>query len=130
MYDYHLTEITGRSKMKRSTKALLLSFLVFPGSGHIYLKQYITGLTIMSISIVSLYYLVVKATEQAFKIVAEIQNGNVPLDPIAINELITRQQASADNLWLNIATAAVSFCWVIGIIDTYRIGSKLEKSST
>jgi hypothetical protein len=114
--------------MKKSTKAALLSALVLPGAGHIYLKKYISGFVLAGAALSALYYLISKATEDALKIVEQIQNGSVPLDATSITELVSMQTAGAESQLPDIATAIVMICWVIGIIDSYRVGSMQDKN--
>ncbi len=114
--------------MKKSTKAVLLSALVFPGVGHIFLKKYISGVVLISASFTAIYYLISKTVESAFQIAQKIQSGDVQLDVDAITELVSKHPASAESQLLNIATAAVIVCWVIGIIDAYRVGRIRDKS--
>ena len=115
--------------MKTSTKAVLLSALVLPGAGHLYLKQYVTGFALACISITGVYYLLARATEQAMQIAAQIQNGNVPLDAAAITELAAAQPAGTDATLQSIATAAIMICWVIGMVDSYRIGAARDNAN-
>lgn len=115
--------------MKISTKAALLSALVLPGAGHIYLKKYVTGVALAGVSIVSLYYLIAKATEHALQIVAQIQNGDVPLDATAISELASVPATGTESMLQNIATAAIMISWIIGIINSYRIGAMRDKEN-
>lgn len=107
--------------MKRSTKAALFSALIFPGVGHIYLKTYMAGVLLASVSFVAIYYLISKAVERAFEISEKIQSGDVKLDIAAITELVSQQSNGTDIQLLNISTTAVIICWLIGIIDSYRV---------
>ena len=107
-----------------STKAALLSALVFPGAGHIFLKKYLSGGLLVGISLIAIGYIITKTTEKALKIVEEIQNSDVPLDISAITELVTTQSTGTDNHLLNIATTVFIICWLIGIVDSYRIACR------
>jgi len=107
--------------VKRSTKAALFSALIFPGVGHIYLKKYMAGVLLASVSFVAIYYLISKAVERAFEISEKIQSGDVKLDIAAITELVSQQSNGTDIQLLNISTTAVIICWLIGIIDSYRV---------
>ena len=113
--------------MKKSTKAALLSALVFPGVGHLYLKKYKSGLLLAGASFAAIYYLVGKAAERAVEISEKIQSGAVPLDAEAINELVSQQSGGADAQMMNMATIAFAICWVIGIVDAYRAGRAQQK---
>ena len=77
--------------MKKSTKAVLLSTLVFPGVGHIFLKKYITGSALASATFAGSYYLISQAVERALQITAKIQSGDAQLDIAAITDLVTKQ---------------------------------------
>jgi TM2 domain-containing membrane protein YozV len=115
--------------MKRSTKAVLLSALVCPGAGHIYLKKIIPGIVLIGMSLTASFYLINQSMNQALKAVEQIQNGNIPMDNAAIEALIASQQTSTDILYQNIATFIAVVCWVVGIIDAYRTGTRQERST-
>jgi hypothetical protein len=114
--------------MKKSTKAALLSAFVFPGVGHLYLKKYMSGVLLAGASFAAIYYLIAKSVERAFEISEKIQSGDVPLDVQAITALVTQQTSGTDVILLNIATTALFVCWLIGIIDSYRVGRVRDKN--
>jgi hypothetical protein len=118
------------SAMQKSMKALLLSMLVFPGSGHLYLKKYVTGSVLALISLAALYYLVDTAIEHAMQIVDKIQTGAVTPDVASISALVENQAASGNTLLANLATTAMLVCWVVGMIDSYRLGKRAEPKNT
>jgi TM2 domain-containing membrane protein YozV len=109
-------------------KAALLSALVFPGLGHIYLKRYIPGVALVGVSSAGIYYLTSKTVERALQIVGKIQSGDVPLDVTAITKLVSKQSTGTEDQLLNIATTVIFICWIIGIIDSYRIGRGQDKN--
>ena len=108
--------------MKKSVKAALLSALVFPGAGHIFLKKYIPGVLLMGASICGIYYITSKVVEQAMQITGKILSDGTQMDALAIAELVSRQPIAAEAYLLNIASALIFICWVIGIVDAYRVG--------
>ncbi len=113
--------------MKRSIKAALLSGLIFPGVGHMVLKQYLRGSILMLSALIALSVIVTKAIKQALTIVDKINNGEIPLEAGAITELLSKSTGGTEGAILNIAALVVGACWLIGIIDSYRIGIKQEK---
>ena len=113
--------------MKKSTKAALLSALIFPGSGHIYLKKYMAGALLAGVSFAAIYYLISNAVEKAFKIIEKVQHGDVQPDINEIAKLVSQQSTGADIQLMNIAATALFICWLIGIIDSYRVGYVLDK---
>lgn len=113
--------------MKKSTKAVLLSAFVFPGAGHLYLKQFVIGLLLLGGSATALYWSVSSAVSKALAIAATIQSEGGPLDVDAIARLVSEQSGGAEGVSLRIATIASITFWVIGICDSYRVGRGMEK---
>lgn len=110
--------------MKRSTKAALLSGLVFPGLGHMLLKQYRRGWMLLLCALAALSVVVTIAVRQAMAVVDRIERGEVAADAGAITELAADSISSADSSLANICLIAFIVCWLVGIIDSYRLGSK------
>lgn len=113
--------------MKKSTKAVLWSALVFPGSGHLYLKRYFVGLVLIGASLAALLYVVDKSMESAYQIVGQIQNGSVAPDAASISDMITQQSSGPDGMLLDIVNYLLIIFWIIGIIDSYRIGRSEDR---
>ena len=113
--------------MTKSTKAALLSALVFPGSGHIYLKKYLVGSLLISVALIAGYYLVSNAAEQAIAITEKIQSGGGQLDISAISRLAEQNASAAEDSFSGLASSAILICWIFGIVDSIRIGSKEER---
>ncbi|MFT6050615.1 MAG: hypothetical protein ACI9B9_000253 [Halioglobus sp.] len=114
--------------MKKSTKAALLSACIFPGVGHLFLKKHIAGIVLMSTSLIAIYYLASTAMEKALQITEKIQRGDISLDIATITELVTKQPAGTNAQLIDIATYTFIICWVISIVDSYRLGRAGEKS--
>lgn len=108
--------------MTRSTKAALLSGLIFPGVGHIILKQYRRGPILMLLALVALSVIVTKAIKQALTVVDRINSGEIPVEAGAITELVSQPTIGAEGSILNIAALVLGACWLVGIVDSYRLG--------
>ncbi len=104
-------------------KASLLSALVFPGIGHLYLKKYFPGTALAAIAVGSLYFLLSTGIERAVKIVEQIQLGEVQPDIATIVELVSRQATGSDARLINISSTVFFLSWIIGIVDSYLAGS-------
>ena len=115
--------------MSKSTKAVLLSALVFPGAGHFFLKKHISAVVLMSAALGSLYYLVTTAVERALQITEKIQSGEVQLDVAEITELVSKQLTGAEAQMQNIATAVLLISWLVGIFDSYRVARMQNKEA-
>ncbi|MDH3359684.1 MAG: hypothetical protein OEL55_02335, partial [Desulfobulbaceae bacterium] len=101
--------------MKKSVEAALLSALVFPGSGHLYLKKYFSGLLLLSVSLVGLWFPIRAAIAMANQIADQILSGNIAPDIMAITELVTKQSAALQTSTVSNATYVFVICWLIGI---------------
>ena len=105
-------------------KAVLLSALVFPGAGHALLKKYVASAVLAGVSFVALYYLVTKTVARAMQVVDKIQSGEISPDFVTITELVTKQSTGPDAQMQNVASMVILVCWLIGIVDSYRVGRK------
>ena len=108
--------------MRRSIKAALLSGLVFPGLGHLVLKNYLRGSILMLSALIALIVIITEAIEQALTIVDRINSGEIPLETGTMTELVSNSISGRESLILNIAAFVVGACWLLGIIDSYRLG--------
>ena len=108
--------------MTRSIKAALLSGLIFPGVGHMILKQYLRGSILILSALIGVSVIVTKAINQALTIVDKINTGEIPVEAGAITELVSKSSSGAESSILNIAALVVGACWLVGIIDSYRLG--------
>ena len=113
--------------MKRSSKAALLSGLIFPGVGHMVLKQYFRGSALMLSALVALSVIVTRVYQQALTIVDRINSGDMPVDSGAIAEIVSNSTGRADSLVESAAVIVLGACWLFGIIDSYRLGVSQEK---
>ena len=108
-------------------KAALLSAFVFPGVGHFLLKKYIPGAVLAGTAFAGLYFLIAKTVERALQIAEKIQSGEVQLDAATITELVSKQATGTEAQLLNIAAAVLFVSWLIGIVDSYRVGRAQDK---
>ncbi|MGB5624659.1 MAG: hypothetical protein WBM61_02925 [Woeseiaceae bacterium] len=116
--------------MTKPTKAALLSGLVFPGIGHVFLKHYLRGSILMLPALVALSVIVKVTFQQAQAIVNRVVSGEVPLETAAISKLVAEYSSDSDSLMSSISVFVFVACWLIGIIDSYRIGAALEKQNS
>ena len=113
--------------MKKSTKAALLSCFVFPGVGHFYLKRFMLGAFLLVGAAVAGYIVISSAMDAANEIVAKNQGGSASLNIEAISKLVEEQSRTRGES-TNVATMVLLALWLIGIIDSVRVGRKLEKA--
>ncbi|MGB1801219.1 MAG: hypothetical protein ACPHLK_10395 [Gammaproteobacteria bacterium] len=112
--------------MNKSTKAVLLSALLFPGSGHFYLKKPVMGVSLTVISVVCLGFITVSVFKLAKAISDKILNGEIAPDIIEITNAVTEGLADTGLHQLNLLTIVIFSCWIVGMLDSYRIGRKQD----
>ena len=106
-------------------KAVLLSVLVFPGSGHVLLKKYRTGFSLMIASAIALSVLVYKLVQGSMEIIDKINSGEiVQADVMTISAMLHQN----DTLQMKIATTILLILWIFSIVDSYRISRKQNKA--
>ncbi|MGD0275219.1 MAG: DUF6677 family protein [Syntrophales bacterium] len=108
--------------MKRYIKAALYSGLVFPGTGHIYLKRYIKGLVIILIAMTALVFIITVAVNGALKVVENMQILNNP-DAGNVSNLVSASMGKT-SVYYDMSEWILIVCWLYAIIDAYQIGKR------
>lgn len=106
----------------KSTKAALLSALVFPGIGHLALREYLRAAVLAVASIAAVYVITTSAFNQAMSVVDRINSGNIPIDSQALAKAISDASDGAEGRKGDIALIVFGACWLVGIVDSYRLG--------
>lgn len=109
-------------------KAVLLSAFVYPGAGHILLKKYFSSVILIAAASVAVYIVISNVLSKAMLISDKIVNGEVQPDIVAIRELIITLQTPAEIQAVNTAMVILIITWLIGIIDSYRIGRAQQQN--
>jgi beta-lactamase regulating signal transducer with metallopeptidase domain len=112
--------------MNNSIKGALLSGLVFPGLGQFVLKHYKRGIAFMLAILVGLSVIIVKASQQALAIVEKIQSEGGAIDMNTISKAATQASTTSESLTFNLVLLLIIVCWIIGIVDAYRLGRKKD----
>jgi hypothetical protein len=108
-------------------KAALFSAFIFPGSGHFLLKKHVRGALLAGVTILCVWVLLSIALEKAQEIGLKIQSGEIPFDLGRITEEASKLAASSGTLQADIATYLLVICWLVGIVDAYRVGRLKDK---
>ena len=108
--------------MKKSTVAVLLSLLVFPGAGHVYLRRRARGLAFLAPALLAALYVFNQAVNEANKIVDQVLAGTTALDPAAMAAQI--EQSSGNTMLANVASAVMLICWVGSALDAWMLAKK------
>lgn len=112
--------------MKSSLKGAILSGLIFPGLGQIVFKQYMRGLALMVVVAAGLLVIIVKGVQTALAILEKVESEGGIIDMNTLTNAVTQATSRSDSLIFNFAFFLIILCWIIGIIDAYRIGKKKD----
>lgn len=108
--------------MSRSTNAVLLSALVLPGAGQLYLKRYGRGFALIGLSLLCLSILVDRSMQLASTVLDQIAAERGAIDPGQITELVAQASNASGSPLATIASLGLASCWLVGIVDAYRLG--------
>ncbi len=91
------------------------------------LKHYLRGSVLMLSALVAFSVIVTVVIQRALIIVDRINSGDIPVETGAIAEMVSNSTNGADSLIQNISVIVLGACWLIGIIDSYRLGIAQEE---
>jgi len=109
-------------RVSRAWKGALWSGLVLPGLGQIVLKHYLRGLVLLLVFSASLLAFVNEAMRQASALLDKMMTQGGALDMDAIEKA-----AASESLVFNLLGLLMIGCWVVGVVDAYRIGRKMDE---
>ena len=112
--------------MKHSLRGALLSGLVLPGLGQIALKRYKRGVVLLVVVSASLLLIVIKGVQQALAILEKIELQGGALDMGTISNAAIEASTTSESLVLKLLFLWVIVCWIIGIVDAFRIGRRKD----
>jgi hypothetical protein len=118
--------------MNNSQKGAFWSGLVFPGLGQVVLKHYKRGVVIMVTVLAGLSVMVVVAVKKAFIVLEKIASEGRAIDMNTILDVASQVSTNSDSLIFSFSLLLITSCWIIGVVDAFRIGKKkdLEEDST
>jgi TM2 domain-containing membrane protein YozV len=112
--------------LKKSTKAVLLSGLVFPGLGHFYLKRWVTGVVLSGVAAFAVYYISSIAMTIALDVSRRIETGAIPADIATLTNVVSQQFSGIEQA-TNLASITLLVCWVTGVVGSYWQGQTQDK---
>ena len=110
--------------MRRSTTAVLLSALVLPGAGHLYLRHFARGIALMAISLACLWIIGDRVMQQASAVLERLESGDGAIDAGHVSDLLTQASSSSGGTVATVASFVLAGCWLVGIVDAYRLAKR------
>ncbi|MCP5076466.1 MAG: hypothetical protein GY951_00170 [Psychromonas sp.] len=114
--------------MKKSVKATLLSLLLYPGAGHIFLKKYKLGFVLVGVFSVPLLLLVGDIVNKTNQVIARIESGDIPADIVAITHAASNITSGPEAQTMNVNIYIMGAVWLISALHAYCIGKSIDKS--
>lgn len=108
--------------MKKSLKAALLSGLVFPGVGQVYLGQRRRGWAVIISVILIFAYIVIHITVNAYREIAAAAAKGAAIDITAIQKSV----AASSDFATTAGFVLLVLLWLGAILDAYIAGERLE----
>jgi arabinogalactan oligomer/maltooligosaccharide transport system permease protein len=110
--------------MKKTLTSPLLSALVIPGAGQLNNRQYVKGVIMIVVVLVSLSAFIIKICRDVLSIISS--TGQDKMSPDNISQLaIQVQQKNAGIIVMLMLLFLV--VWIYGIIDAYVYGKKINQ---
>lgn len=97
-------------------RAILLSALVFPGTGHLLLGRKLRGALFFAPALIALLLVIRNIIERTDAVMAQINSGALPLDVQLITEKVAAMSAS-DGPGMTIAVGVLAACWIAALLD-------------
>lgn len=114
--------------MNSSTKAMLLSGLLFPGLGQMMLKCYLRGLGFMLATLGAMAFLVTQAVQAAYGLLDNINTDSVSDDLEQITIAANRAVADLTPVF-NWVILGIILVWILSVVDAFMLGRKIERES-
>ncbi len=112
--------------MKNALKGVFWSGLVFPGLGQIVLKHYQRGVVILLTVLICMSIVVVKTVQDALTLMEKIESEGAAIDMSTLSSAAAQASATSESLLFTLVFWLLILCWVIGVVDAYRIGKRKD----
>lgn len=116
--------------MKKKMKAVLLSALVYPGIGQLIYQAYWRALMLSVIFSVTVYYYIEEIVSKYQPIMDKVKSGEVALNVNAVAIEMAKNPIILDAQLVSSLTYTLLVCWLVGIVDAYRLGIKKDASAS
>ena len=78
---------------------------------------------------VASYFIISSVVQTALEVSTKIQNGSIPLEAATIVELVSQRSRDSEGT-TSVAVVTLLVFWVVGILDSFRVGRMLENSDS
>ncbi|MBR9729574.1 hypothetical protein ACFOD0_02725 [Shewanella intestini] len=110
--------------MKHAMKAALMSALILPGAGQLWLKQWLAGVGFIAAGLILLEKLTSQVMDEANSVVDQVLNGQIGTDLSSLNAQVSQINDSASSGHLGLFFGII---WLVSVIHAYKVGAKRDK---
>lgn len=110
--------------MNQSTKAALLSGLIFPGVGQIVTGKKTRGGFFVGFTVVILYLLISEVITKAYPVIETMQKKGIAIDAESIAKATSDLTGFSENLYLNSLLIIFIITWFVSVVDAYLVVKK------
>ncbi len=114
--------------MRKAMVATMLSAFLFPGSGHLVLKKYLMGSALISVSLLLSSYLFLKLIAGVLNLFGKLQRNEIMPTLQGIIGYFFEHPFGREPGMAYFCFALAIVIWLFSIVDSYRIGSELDRS--
>jgi hypothetical protein len=105
--------------MSRSITAALISALVFPGAGQLYLRRPLRACLFLLPTLAAVLYFLADVVPRATALAEQVVAGTLPLDlPVLVARVESQGAGSAA---LTFALWVIVLCWAASIVDAFVV---------
>jgi hypothetical protein len=109
--------------MSRPTTAVLISLLIFPGFGHLYLRRKARALLFIVPALAAGLYFANDAWTRANALADQIMSGSLGTDPVALAARLDNSGATSP--LVDLAMYVVLACWIGAALDAWLLARRL-----
>ncbi|OGP67349.1 MAG: hypothetical protein A2W27_04900 [Deltaproteobacteria bacterium RBG_16_44_11] len=114
-----------------ATKAALLSALLFPGWGQLFLKRYKRGLAIILPAVIGVILISLYVVQMAVAVLKAAPLKKEAVNFSAVVQLSINAVKSLNLFYLLIILSLIILLWIFSIVDAYLLGKKeMSKATT
>jgi TM2 domain-containing membrane protein YozV len=113
--------------MHFAIKAALLSGLVFPGAGQIYLKRVIRGIGYIIGTLIPMIIIVADLTKVATMALDNLAGRGGVIDMTTVSDAATHAAADASGFWINMMLVLMVGCWLVSTVDAFLLGRQRDR---
>lgn len=113
-------------EMNNVIKGALLSGLVVPGLGQVFLKHYLRGGFFLLVVCGCLAVFSFKLIQLSFAIISGIQKSSNAVSLSSVIDIAVQAALAMGGTTLGLLFAVLLLCWIGGTIDAYSLGRKID----